>query len=232
MVPRLGFEPRLRDSESLVLPLDDLGVSRIHLFGPSWCRRLRADFNVGLTYVSAGPRRLLKLVSDKCILPSRLKAIREKDSGNSQIRQGRAEICWENSLTPACISGILSPTMKVTGQVVRGQGFATLAFNLPTANLEFEEVISLETGSYTAYAWVGKDRYKAIVYIGPRGSEKFEVHLFEFSGDLYDRPLTVEVLEQVSGHVAWESEEQMKQKVASDVAKARDYFATRSSSAS
>ena len=106
-----------------------------------------------------------------------------------------------------------------------------LAFGLPTANLEFDEVIPLEAGVYAAYAFVGQTRYNAVAYVGPRGSEKFETHLFAFSGDLYDQQLTVEVLDRVGQHVAWESEEQMKQKVAADVQKARDYFATRSSSA-
>lgn len=122
--------------------------------------------------------------------------------------------------------------MKLLGRVMKGQGFATLAFNLPTANLDFEEVLNLEPGVYAAYARVGRTRYPSVAYCGPQGSEKFEVHLFDFSGELYGQMLEVEVLDRVSGHVPWKSEEQMKAKVAADVQKARDYFATRSSSAS
>ncbi|MDQ5952271.1 MAG: riboflavin kinase / adenylyltransferase [Patescibacteria group bacterium] len=120
--------------------------------------------------------------------------------------------------------------MKLSGQVVRGQGFATMAFDLPTANLEFVEAVSLEPGSYTGYTWVAGTRYESVMYVGPRGSEKFETHLFAFSGDLYGQTLEVEPLKKISAHVSWESEEQMKQKVAADVQKARDYFATQSSS--
>jgi riboflavin kinase/FMN adenylyltransferase len=120
--------------------------------------------------------------------------------------------------------------VKLSGQVVRGQGFAMLAFGLPTANLELVEAVTLEPGVYAAYSYVGSDRYNSVVYIGPQGSEKFEVHLFDFSGDLYEQTLEVEILTMVSQHVPWESEEQMKAKVAADVQKARDYFATPSSS--
>lgn len=120
--------------------------------------------------------------------------------------------------------------MKLSGQVVRGQGFATMAFDLPTANLEFVEAISLEPGSYTGYTWVAGKRYDSVIYVGPRGSEKFETHLFDFSGDLYGQTLEVEPLSKISSHVSWESEEQMKAKVAADVQLARDYFAIQSSS--
>jgi riboflavin kinase/FMN adenylyltransferase len=73
---------------------------------------------------------------------------------------------------------------------------------------------------------VGKERYASVVYVGPQGCEKFETHLFEFDGEIYGRELEVEILTQVSGHVDWESEEQMKAKVANDVSLARDYFSS------
>lgn len=120
--------------------------------------------------------------------------------------------------------------MKLTGKVIRGQGFATLAFGLPTANLDFDGAVTIEPGAYVGYAFVGKQRYNAVMYAGPQGAEKFEVHLFDFSGELYDQMLTVEVLHLISPHVPWKSEEQMKAKVAADVQKARDYFAIPSSS--
>ncbi len=116
--------------------------------------------------------------------------------------------------------------MKLSGQVVRGQGFATLAFGIPTANLEFTDAVTLKPGAYAAYTYVGTERYASVAYTGPQGSEKFEVHLFDFSGDLYDQMLEIEVLKMVSPHVAWESEEQMKAKVVADVELAKAYFST------
>jgi riboflavin kinase/FMN adenylyltransferase len=114
--------------------------------------------------------------------------------------------------------------MKLTGTVMKGQGFATLIFGLPTANLDFDEVITLKAGVYIGYVQVRRERYQAVIYIGPQGSEKFEVHLFDFQGDLYGQELEVEVIRMVSEHVPWESEEQMKAKVAADVELARASF--------
>ncbi len=116
--------------------------------------------------------------------------------------------------------------MRLTGRVVKGQGFASIAFNLPTANLEFDDVITLEAGTYAAYTYVGPVRYTSVVYVGPQGSEKFETHLFDFKDEVYGQELEVEILSKVSDHVAWETEEQMKAKVANDVKLAQDYFSS------
>ena len=116
--------------------------------------------------------------------------------------------------------------MKLSGKVIKGQGFATLAFGLPTANFEFSQAVNLEAGSYVGYVYVGSQRYNAVMYAGPQGTEKFEAHLFDFEGDLYEQVLKLEVLQLISPHVAWESEDQMKAKVWQDVALAKAYFST------
>ncbi len=118
--------------------------------------------------------------------------------------------------------------MRLSGTVIRGQGFATIAFGLPTANLEFDDVVNLEPGVYVGYAYVGQDRYAAVIYSGPQGSEKFEAHLFDYSGDLYGQNLEIETIKMISQHIPWESEEQMRAKVAADIQLARDYFSTAS----
>jgi len=118
--------------------------------------------------------------------------------------------------------------MRLSGTVIRGQGFATIAFGLPTANLEFNEVVSLEPGVYVGYVYVGQARYAAVIYSGPQGSEKFETHLFDFSGDLYGQKLEIDTVKLISHHVPWETEEQMQTKVAADIQTAKDYFSTAS----
>ena len=118
--------------------------------------------------------------------------------------------------------------MRLSGTVIRGQGFATIAFGLPTANLEFDDVVTLEPGVYVGYGYVGEARYPAVIYSGPQGSEKFEAHLFGFTGDLYGQTLEIETIKLISPYVAWESEEQMKAKVAADIQLAKAYFSTAS----
>lgn len=101
-----------------------------------------------------------------------------------------------------------------------------MAFGLPTANLEVAKVIDVLPGTYVGKTKVGTECFNSVIYIGPQSSERAEVHLFGFFGDLYGQILEVEILQLVSSHIPWESEEQMKAKVANDVQLAEDYFKT------
>lgn len=114
--------------------------------------------------------------------------------------------------------------MKLSGTVIKGAGFASLAFSLPTANVEFSHSIPLAAGVYVGYGVVGIVSFPAIIHVGQPGSEKFEAHLFGFSGDLYGQTIECEIVQQISPSIAWQSEEQMKAKVAADVALAKKYF--------
>lgn len=114
--------------------------------------------------------------------------------------------------------------MKVVGKVVKGQGFATIAFGLPTANLEIDEMVNLSPGTYVGETSFKDRKYPSVIYVGPVGSDRVETHLFGFAGDLYEEILEIEVKKLIGPHVAWESEEQMKAKVANDVQLAKNYF--------
>jgi riboflavin kinase / FMN adenylyltransferase len=114
--------------------------------------------------------------------------------------------------------------MKLSGRVVKGQGFATLAFGLPTANIEFNKAIPVEAGTYVGQAWTAKGKYPAMMYAGPQASEKFEIHLFGFAGDLYGQTINCEIEQKISDSLPWQGEEHMKGKVMADLALAREYF--------
>jgi riboflavin kinase / FMN adenylyltransferase len=114
--------------------------------------------------------------------------------------------------------------MKLSGVVVKGQGFASLAFGLPTANLEFNRSTPIEPGTYVGQVWTGVKQYPAIMYAGPAATEKFEVHLFGFTGDLYGQTLSFEIQDRISESVPWQGERHMHDKVLADVAKAKAYF--------
>ncbi len=114
--------------------------------------------------------------------------------------------------------------MNVRGKVIKGQGLAKIAFGIPTANLLLEGPVSLEAGVYAAVCWVGILKFNAVVYVGPVVHEKFEVHLFGYTGDLYGKTLEVTLLEKVGEHVPWVGEEQMRNKILQDIARAKEYF--------
>ncbi len=101
------------------------------------------------------------------------------------------------------------------GTVIRGDQLAGLEFGVPTANLDIAP--DLEYGVYAARAMFEHQIYDAVVCYGVGDPPKFEVHMFDFEGDLLGRMLDVELVEKVSELVAWQSTERMRQKIYHDL---------------
>lgn len=88
----------------------------------------------------------------------------------------------------------------MTGTVTPGRGEgADLGFR--TANLTVpDQLRPIGDGVYAAYATVGETRYKAAVNVGiaatfaDRATATCEVHLLDFEGDLYGKPVKVEFM--------------------------------------
>lgn len=111
--------------------------------------------------------------------------------------------------------------MIVKGQVVRGQGIASGAYGVPTANIAYEMASDLEPGVYVGSARLsGAESLPALICYGLDG--KFEVHLIDWSGDLAGSTLEVQVGERISNIVPFESEVQMREKVLGDLARAKE----------
>ncbi len=109
------------------------------------------------------------------------------------------------------------------GLVVKGDGVAGRDLNMPTANLDLTE-IDLEPAVYIAYTFFEGKKYRSLVCYGASASNKFEVHLFHFDGDLLGKELDVNILEKISDLVPWESVERMRQKILHDHMQAQERF--------
>ena len=108
----------------------------------------------------------------------------------------------------------------VRGIVVKGDGIAGTLFGTPTANMVLQNPPDLAAGVYAGSATVDDDTYVAAVYfVDPK--KKFEVHLLDFTGDLLGKTFDVRIDQHISEHVAWESEEQMRDKIADDIRRIR-----------
>ena len=114
--------------------------------------------------------------------------------------------------------------LTVRGTVVRGDGIAGKEFNIPTANLFFADPLKLDFGVYAATVYYQEDNYDAVVVYGAGQEPKFEVHLFDFSGDLYGKDIKVKVLKKVSEIMPWVSKERMRQKILHDIELVLGYF--------
>src|SRR5512143_234290 len=120
---------------------------------------------------------------------------------------------------------LLGRPYSVSGTVQRGAGRGrTLGF--PTANLRPDRPLVLAAGVYAARArWDGHVA-DAVVNLGyrPTFDESqywIEAYLFDFSGDLYDRPLTLDFLWRIRPERKFPSVEELRAQVFADMEEAR-----------
>ncbi|HEY7268687.1 MAG TPA: riboflavin kinase [Dehalococcoidia bacterium] len=113
------------------------------------------------------------------------------------------------------------------GPVVRGdQRGRELGF--PTANIGVPAGTPLPAfGVYATWAHVEGRRLPSATNIGRRPQfdgdhPTVETYIFDFDGDLYGRTLKIELVEMISPEMKFETIELLKDKIAADVAKARE----------
>ena len=107
----------------------------------------------------------------------------------------------------------------VTGTVIRGDKRGR-DFGYPTANLTLDPNCRLRHGIYAVRIGIGGERYAGVASFGRRPmfatpAPLLEVHLFDFSGDLYGRTIDVAFL-------AWIREEMAFPTVAALIAQMED----------
>ncbi|SRR3989339_1441503 len=110
--------------------------------------------------------------------------------------------------------------MEFKGIIIPGEGKAGGYYHVPTANLKPEKEPDLAQGIYVAYGIIEGEKFPAVVCMG----HKFEIHLLNWSGNLYNKELVVEIIELISPFVPFTSEEQMKKKIFDDLEKAKTFF--------
>ncbi len=125
----------------------------------------------------------------------------------------------------ALARALLGRPYSVSGIVQRGAGRGrTLGF--PTANLRPDRPLVLAAGVYAARARFDGGTADAVVNIGyrPTFDESqywIEAYLFDFSGDLYDRPLTLELLVRIRPEKKFPGVDALKAQVFADMEEAR-----------
>jgi riboflavin kinase/FMN adenylyltransferase len=120
---------------------------------------------------------------------------------------------------------LLGRPYSVTGLVQRGAGRGrTLGF--PTANLRPDRPLVLSAGVYAARARWEDRQADAVVNIGYRptfGESQYwiEAYLFDFTGDLYDRTLTLDFLARIRAEMKFAGVEALTAQVHADMDEAR-----------
>lgn len=120
---------------------------------------------------------------------------------------------------------LLGRQYNLEGRVVAGeQRGRELGF--PTANLETDKELLPASGVYAVKVRHGQQEYGGVVNLGQRptfggGSSTIEVHLLDFTGQLYDQDLRIYFVERLRGEQKYSSIDGLVAAITADVIKAR-----------
>lgn len=94
-------------------------------------------------------------------------------------------------------------------------------FGFPTANLQLDTPIDIENGVYAARVFVDEREYKGMLYVGTRPTlglteKTYEVHLLHFSGNLYGKTLSFEIVQFLRPEQKFESVEALVEQLRRD----------------
>ncbi len=156
------------------------------------------------------------------------------DAGGTPVSSTRIRELVANG-DMATASGLLGRDHEVRGTVVRGDGRGGSQLGMPTANVEVPDEIAVPGEGIYAGWYTGPDpassesapgpRHPAAISVGRRptfygseGESLVEVHLLDFSGDLYDQPARVTFHRPIRrGQVEFESVDELVAQMRRDV---------------
>ncbi|UYN94403.1 MAG: bifunctional riboflavin kinase/FAD synthetase [Enhydrobacter sp.] len=122
-------------------------------------------------------------------------------------------------------SGLLGHPWEIEGVVEEGDKRGrTIGF--PTANVALGEYLRPRFGVYAVRALAGGAWHDGVANLGRRPTfgklqENFEVHLFDFEGDLYGEILRVALIDFIRPEMKFSGLEQLKAQIAADGQAAR-----------
>lgn len=112
------------------------------------------------------------------------------------------------------------PLLMQTGIVERGTEMARKV-GFPTVNIRFEQPDI--SGTYAGKVIVGEEEYQAAVYANQK-RQVLESHLFDFSGDLYGKEITVILLWRLAEAKVFQGVQDEKSFIEWAVKSVREYF--------
>ncbi|MBR2345863.1 MAG: adenylyltransferase/cytidyltransferase family protein [Lentisphaeria bacterium] len=119
--------------------------------------------------------------------------------------------------------------LTLTGVVEHGFAIAGTKLSAPTANLQCRYGVVPPDGVYAGSAGVDGQNYPAAVNIGFAPTfnglqRRIEVHLIGYSGVLYDRELTVKLYRFIRPERRFDSPDELKIQIASDIKDVTEQF--------
>ncbi|MBF8264945.1 MAG: ribF [Dehalococcoidia bacterium] len=127
------------------------------------------------------------------------------------------------------VTRMLGRPYTLTGPVVSGKGQGRV-LGFPTANIQVNHNATIPAdGVYVTRAHISNKSYPSVTNIGQcptfGGCERtVEVFLLDYSGDLYNQTLTIDVLERIRAEKRFDSPQELQKQINQDVEKARKIF--------
>lgn len=126
----------------------------------------------------------------------------------------------------ATASRLLGRSYSLSGKVTTGDERGQ-RLGFPTANISMNSALTLPAdGVYVTRAYIDGQPHNSVTNIGVRptfgeSQRLIEVHVLDFCGDLYGRPLKIELVERLRGELRFSSVDELVAQVKRDVKRAR-----------
>lgn len=124
---------------------------------------------------------------------------------------------------------LLGRPFALTGKVIDGDKRGrTIGF--PTANIELEPAFAIPAnGVYAVQVWLKGKRYNGVANVGTNPTfhgeeQRLEVHLLDFSGDLYGQVLCTQFVAWLRGEAVFNGIEELKNQIDRDIQAALPYL--------
>ena len=125
------------------------------------------------------------------------------------------------------VNRLLNRNWSIVGKVQKGRQLGK-KFGFPTANIDIKDYVIAKPGVYGVKVKIQKTKkyIKGIANLGYRPTFKqnkilLEVHLFNFSGNLYNKYLTVDFMKFIRKEKKFKNVNQLKKQVRADLLKAK-----------
>jgi riboflavin kinase/FMN adenylyltransferase len=127
-------------------------------------------------------------------------------------------------------SQMLGRAYSLHGKIIRGDQLGH-KLGFPTANLDTNDLVLPPNGVYAAHASVSGKTHRAVLNIGhrptlksPTPETRVEVHLLDFSGELYGEEMEVTFAAKLRDEKKFSSLEELKAQIARDIGEAKRKF--------
>ena len=127
-------------------------------------------------------------------------------------------------------SQMLGRPYSISGAVVHGDQLGN-KLGFPTANLDVTALVLPPDGVYAAWVLMNGDAHQAVLNLGTRPTvqaskheRRLEVHLLNFSDDIYGKELEVEFIAKLRDEMKFASLDALKAQIAADISAAAKCF--------